>query len=166
MRVPATERTAEVLPASVAGMGQEEDPAVPATDTTPPEIGPAPQRRPQHEVVRQDQVADLALAIPARSKRESLLDGYKRKPRVSDRMLRLIMLLALPDSPRVVQGRARAFSPWPREASLSSRCRWPRDHTPRRSPPARPHRDATSLPGRGAPRQPARLPAPQVGQLS
>ena len=78
-------------------MRHEEDPAVPAPRETPLKIGPAPHRSPQHEVIRQDQVADLALAIPPGSKREPLLDGYERKPRVSDRMLSLDMSLALLD---------------------------------------------------------------------
>jgi hypothetical protein len=50
---------------------------------------PRSQRRPQYLVVPQDQVSHLPPAIPARAEGEALLDGYKRKPSVSDRMLRL-----------------------------------------------------------------------------
>ena len=92
VRVPAAEGAAEVLPASVAGIGEEEDPAVPAPGETRPNMGPAPQRGPQDEVIRQDQVAYLALAIPARGKSEAIPDRYQRKPSVSLRMLTLCML--------------------------------------------------------------------------
>jgi hypothetical protein len=75
-------------------MGQEKDPTGLAPDKAWPKMGPASQRRPQCIVVRQDQVANLALAMPPRKKRETFLDGYQRKPRVSDRMLRLLCMLS------------------------------------------------------------------------
>lgn len=119
VRLPAAERAAEVFSPAVAGMRHEENSAMQAAGEAAPKIGPVPHRRSQHEVIRKDQVAGFALAVPPRNECESFLNGYKRKPRVLDRMLRLVMLLALLDSARVIQGRARAFLIASRQASLS-----------------------------------------------
>ena len=75
MGLGESEGTAQILPAPVAGMGEEEDPSVPAADEVGPKLGQAPQGVAQDEVVRQDQVAHLASAVPVREEREPLLDG-------------------------------------------------------------------------------------------
>ena len=95
----------------VALMGEEEDPAVPAPGQARPKVGPDPEPGPQDEVVRQDKIADVALAIPAGMEREILLNSYKGKPRVSLRMLMFIcMLSSYQTATTVSQGRTRAFS--------------------------------------------------------
>ena len=83
MRQAAAKGTAQVAPPGVPGVGQEEDPAVPATAQTAPQVALASQQRPQHDVVLQHQSAHCALAIPIRTELEMPLDLDYNKPRVS-----------------------------------------------------------------------------------
>jgi hypothetical protein len=83
MRLAAAKRTAQVTPPDVAGMGQEEDPAMPATPQTAPKVPLAPQQGPQHDVILQHQSAHFTPAIPIRTEVEMPLDLDYDKPRVS-----------------------------------------------------------------------------------
>jgi hypothetical protein len=58
-------------------MGQEEDPAVPATGQASPQARFGPLNGPQDEIVLQHKSAYLALAVPVRAELEVLLDFYR-----------------------------------------------------------------------------------------
>jgi hypothetical protein len=64
-------------------MGQKENPAMPATAQTVPQMGLAPQHGPQHDVILLHPGAHFALAVPIRTEVEMLLDLDYYKPRVS-----------------------------------------------------------------------------------
>jgi len=83
MRLAAAKGTAQVAPPGVAGVGQKEDPAMPATPQTAPQVALAAQQGPQHDVILQHQSAHFALAIPIRTEVEMPLDLDYDKPRVS-----------------------------------------------------------------------------------
>ncbi len=83
MRLAAAKGTAQVAPPGVAGVGQKEDPAMPATPQTAPQVALAAQQGPHHDVILQHQSAHFALAIPIRTEVEMPLDLDYDKPRVS-----------------------------------------------------------------------------------
>jgi hypothetical protein len=64
-------------------MGQKENPAMPATAQTAPQIGSVSQHGPQHDVILLHQSADFAVTVPIRTEAEMLLDLDYDKPRVS-----------------------------------------------------------------------------------
>jgi hypothetical protein len=74
-------------------MGQEEDPALPATAHTATQIGAASQQGPQHDVILLHQITGFALAVPIRAAVEMLLDLDYEKPRVSLIIIILILIL-------------------------------------------------------------------------
>jgi len=45
------------------------------------------QNRPQDDIILQDEIADLAPAVPVRLKLKTRLDPYGKKPRLSLRIL-------------------------------------------------------------------------------
>lgn len=83
MRLPASKGTPQVAPSGISRMGQEENPAMPATAQTAPQIGSASQYGPQHDVILPYQSACFTLAVPIRTEVEMLLDLDYDKPRVS-----------------------------------------------------------------------------------
>jgi hypothetical protein len=86
-------------------MGQEEDPAMPATLQTAPQMGSASQYRPQHDVVLLHPSTDFALAVPIRTEVEMLLDLGYEKPSVSLIILMLFdMSLSYPIDTPVSRG--------------------------------------------------------------
>jgi hypothetical protein len=74
MRLPAAKGTRQIAPPAIPRMGQEEDPALPATAQTSPQIGSAPQHRPQNHVILLHQSTDFALVVPIWTELEMLLD--------------------------------------------------------------------------------------------
>jgi hypothetical protein len=86
-------------------MGQKENPAMPATAQTAPQIGSAAQHGPQHDVILLHQSTGFALAVPTRTELETLLDLDDDKPRVSLIMLVLFdMSLSYPIDTPVSRG--------------------------------------------------------------
>jgi hypothetical protein len=86
-------------------MGQKEDPAMPATAQTAPQIGSAAQHRPQHDVILLHQSTGFALVVPIRTEVEMRLDLDYDKPRVSLIMLMLFdMSLSYPIDAPVSRG--------------------------------------------------------------
>lgn len=68
----------------IAWMGQEEYPAMPTARQTLPEAGFGPQHGPEHEIVLQHQIPDLAMpAVPIRPELKMFLDFCNQKPSVS-----------------------------------------------------------------------------------
>src|SRR2546430_12870558 len=63
MHLPAAKGTPQVAPPGITGMGQEENPAMPATAQTAPQMGLASQHGPQHDVMLLHQSTHFALAI-------------------------------------------------------------------------------------------------------
>jgi len=64
-------------------MGQKENPAMPATAQTAPQMRLASQHGPQHDVILLHQSTGFALAVPIRTEVEMLLDLDYDKPSVS-----------------------------------------------------------------------------------
>jgi hypothetical protein len=91
VRRSAAEGTAQVpaLPftTGVAWVGEEEYPAMLAASQAAPQVGMGSQRRPQDDVVRQDEIAGLAPAVPVGPELKMRRDPYGKKPRVSLMML-------------------------------------------------------------------------------
>lgn len=99
LKARAAERAAEVLPPRVAGIRDEEDPAVPTPSAIPPQLWLLPQDRAQDDVVDRDEPADLVPPMPARAVRlrlrETPLDLYEKNASVSLMML-ILFLTVLP----------------------------------------------------------------------
>lgn len=87
----AAKRTTQVLTAGVAWMGDEEYPAIPAVLQAPSQVGVGSQKRPQDDIVLQDEIANLAQVVPVRPKLKMPRDLYGKKPRLS------LMMLIRPD---------------------------------------------------------------------
>jgi hypothetical protein len=86
-------------------MGQKENPAMPATAQTAPQMGSAAQHGPQHDVILLHQSTGFALAVPIRTEVEMRLDLGYDKPRVSLIMLMLFdMSLSYPIDAPVSRG--------------------------------------------------------------
>jgi hypothetical protein len=84
MLFPATEWAPQIPAAGIAWMGQKKNPAMPTTRQTVPEARVGPQHGPEHEIVLQHQVPDLApAAVPTRPELKVLLDFNDQKPSVS-----------------------------------------------------------------------------------
>jgi hypothetical protein len=76
MRFLAAKRTTQIAASGITGMGQKENPAIPATGQAWPQARFGPQNGPQDDIVLQHESAHLALAVPARAELEMLLDFY------------------------------------------------------------------------------------------
>jgi hypothetical protein len=74
MHLAAPKRTAQIPAPGVPGIGQEENPALAATAQTASQMGVGMQDRPQQDVIRRDQSADAAAAIPIRDALKLPLD--------------------------------------------------------------------------------------------
>ena len=74
VHLAAPKGTAQIPAPGVPGMGQEENPALAATAQTGSQIGVGAEDRPQQDVIRPDQSADAAAAIPIRDALKLLLD--------------------------------------------------------------------------------------------
>src|SRR4029077_7031198 len=83
MRLPAAKGTPQVAPPGVPGIGQKENPAMPATAQATPQIGSAAQHGPQHDVILLHEGTGFALTVPIRTEMEMRLDLDYDKPRVS-----------------------------------------------------------------------------------
>jgi hypothetical protein len=70
----AAKGTAEIRTPSVARVGEEEDPAVPAAREASPEVGFGPQEGAQEDVALKDEPQHLALSVPVRAELEAALD--------------------------------------------------------------------------------------------
>jgi hypothetical protein len=84
----ATKRTPQVAPTGIARMGDEKDPAMPASSPTSPQRGPGSQDRSQERVILEDQHGHRVLAIPPPPELETLLDRYRKKPNSSLKLKR------------------------------------------------------------------------------
>jgi hypothetical protein len=76
MRIFAPKSTTQIAAPGITGMGQEEDPAVPAAGQASPQARFGPQNGPQDEIVLQHKSVYFALAVPDRAELEMLLDFY------------------------------------------------------------------------------------------
>jgi hypothetical protein len=83
----AAKGTAQILPTGVAGMGEKENPAMPAPLQAPSQKGLGPQNRPQEPIILQHQGGHRTAAIPVRPKLKMLLDPDCKKPKLSLKML-------------------------------------------------------------------------------
>jgi len=95
MNIATAEGTPQIIAINVGGLRQEEDPTVTAVLEVAPQVGLASQDRSQSLVVRQNQIANLSLAIPVRPKLKMRLDLYGKKPSVS---LTMLMVLSMSSS--------------------------------------------------------------------
>ena len=73
---PAAKSTAKIRARTVARIGEEEDPAVPAALEAGPQVRLGSEQRPKDEVVLQDEPADLALVMPLPAELEAAPDFY------------------------------------------------------------------------------------------
>jgi hypothetical protein len=86
-------------------MGQKENPTMPATAQTAPQMRLASQHGPQHHVILLHQGTDFALAVPIQTEMEMRLDLHDDKPRVSLIILMLFnMSLSYPIDALVSRG--------------------------------------------------------------
>ncbi|MBT7701779.1 MAG: hypothetical protein HN700_15940 [Verrucomicrobia bacterium] len=90
MTLATAERTPQIIAVNIGGLCQKENPAMTAVLQVAPQVGLASQYRSQRRIVLQNKIANLAIAIPSRTKLKMLLDLYGKKPSVS-----LIMLMCL-----------------------------------------------------------------------
>jgi hypothetical protein len=105
MRRPAAKWTPQVPPPGVPGIGQKENPAMPATAQTAPQIRSAAQHGPQHDVILLHQTTGFALTVPIPADMELRLDLDNNKPKVSLIMLVLFdMSLSYPIGAPVSRG--------------------------------------------------------------
>lgn len=101
---PDSQRTTQVAPPGIPGVSQEEDPAMPATPQTAPQVGLAAQQGPQHDVIPQHQSAHFALAIPIWTEVEMPLDLDYDKFRVSLIIRMFVTSLSYPNRRSGVEG--------------------------------------------------------------
>ncbi len=92
MCLTAAKGTAQVCAITVGEIGEEENPAMPATLQVAPQVGLASQNRSLSLIVFQNKIANLALAIPVRSKLKISFDLYCKKPSVSLMMLMVVSM--------------------------------------------------------------------------
>jgi hypothetical protein len=83
----AAKGTAQILPTGVAGMGEKENPAMPAPVQASSQNGLGPQNRPQEPIIFQHQGGYRTAAIPVRPKLKMLPDPDCKKPKLSLKML-------------------------------------------------------------------------------
>ncbi len=111
MFLSAAERAAQIAPAGVTWMSEEENLAEPATAQQAPELRLALKDRAQDVVVLQDERGDRVAVIPARLELEESLDFYDRKARVPLMLLRsLSITLVYQTASSTSRGMARVFS--------------------------------------------------------
>ena len=67
----------------VAGMGKEEDPAMPASGQAGPQARLGLQDGSQDNVELKDKTGHIVQAVPSQAELKMLLDFYDKKPRVS-----------------------------------------------------------------------------------
>ena len=106
----AAEGAAQILAATVAGMGEEADATFPAAGQAGPEAGTGAQERgedgAEHSVVLQRQFARDAAAVPAGLAFEVRLQGDGKKPSLSlNRLMDFGMPLSYPKGTRMSRGR-------------------------------------------------------------
>ena len=95
--LPATKRTAQVLPTGIARVGQEENTTVPAPGQAGTQMRLGPQHRPQQHVTLQYQGGYRAPAVPVRPELKMLRDPNCKRLRLS---LRMLMIKAMSPSYR------------------------------------------------------------------
>jgi hypothetical protein len=83
----ATESTAQVVAPGIAGIGEEKNPAMPATAQAFAQVRLGAQDRSQEHVILQNQRSDVLLPVPSRPELEELRDRYCKKPKLSLRVL-------------------------------------------------------------------------------
>jgi hypothetical protein len=88
----AAEQTAQVMAPGVAGVSEEKDPAMPATTQAFAQVRLGPQDRSQEHVILQNQRPDVLLPVPSRPELKELRDRYCKKPKLSLRMLTLLLV--------------------------------------------------------------------------
>jgi len=88
MRLLATKRTPQIMPAGVARVRNEKYPAMPAPRQTSPHLRPAAQNRAHRSIIGKHQRPDhCATAIPARPILERLLEPNGKKANSSLKLL-------------------------------------------------------------------------------
>jgi len=110
MVLPAAERTSQVPPTCVAGMGEKANPAVPAVSDAAAKLGMRLQDRVQRALILPDKRPGAIVLMPIGAKREKLLDGDGKKARLS---VIISMVVDTPSSylfdANASRGRARFF---------------------------------------------------------
>jgi len=95
---------------SVARIGQEKDPAMPATGEAGPKVRVGIQNGPQDKIILQNESAHALLTVPSWIKLEMLLDFDSKKPRLSLKMLMDFCIASFYYmAPSGSRGRARFF---------------------------------------------------------
>ena len=95
---------------SVARIGQEKDPAMPATGEAGPKVRIGILNGPQEEIVLQNEITHSLPEVPSRVKLEMLLDFDSKKPRLSLKMLMDFCIASFYYmAPSGSRGRARFF---------------------------------------------------------
>lgn len=88
----AAKRTAKIPATRVARMGEEKNPAMPATSTEALQGRLLLQHGPQDGIMIQDQVSQRALSVPVSPKLEMLLDSQYKNASVSLMMWRFVCM--------------------------------------------------------------------------
>ena len=98
MGLPAAEGTAQVVPAGIARVGQEENATVPAPGQAGTQMRLGPEHRSQQHVTLQYQGGYRASAVPVRPELKVLRDPDCKRPKLS---LRILMLKDMSPSYRI-----------------------------------------------------------------
>jgi hypothetical protein len=88
VRLPAAERTPQVATPGIAGVRQEENPAMPAAGQAGSQVRLGSQHRSQQPVIFQDQDSYRALTVPVGLELEMPCDRDCKKAKLELRMLR------------------------------------------------------------------------------
>jgi hypothetical protein len=83
VRLPTPKPTSQILAAGITGIGEEENPAMPAALQVGPQIRPVSPQGPDLGIVRVHQITHSAGAAPIRLELEMRLDFDCYKPRFS-----------------------------------------------------------------------------------
>jgi hypothetical protein len=111
VNVPAAKRTAEIPPAPISRVGDEQNPAMATARKAAPQVRFVPQNGPEDEIVGQDEIADRALAVPCPGKLKMSLNFYSKKAKLSPMMLMYVcMPWSYQNNSTPSRGKVRAFS--------------------------------------------------------
>jgi hypothetical protein len=121
MAPPATERTTQLPPASVARMRQEANPAVDAVNNALLKMRAGLQNRVQHRLILTDNWPGAIALVPIRITRETFFDGDGKKAKFSAILVTLRTSLSYLIDAKASRGRARIFVRSGREVAASAR---------------------------------------------
>ena len=126
MVLPATERTAEILPVRVAGMSEKANPAVAATHRAVLQIRTIAQDGIQRELILTNKRMGAVGLVPILAKTKNFRDGYNKIARFSVKILIVLsMSSSYPLDAKTSRGRARIFSCLSADDIASDLCNHP-----------------------------------------